>query len=285
MSTPNLNPEIASICEQMESFEAPKSLANTGTGSRLEGSEFESLVQQMWNAFSELCCANGAKREERLGARFRKKLVWHRRIFHELTVGERQLIVPYKDELDERARMTGEPDQSWLETEYTVHSLVENFPGKDKVIRDYAPSKGRFAEKAYPSMYDGMSTGFDDTVLLVKAGALHEKILLEYKTAKSSNRRQVDGNAHERLSFQIMQYLEVATRYTQCSLMILANGAFVRYKNKYHVNFHIQAERLKKFPWFTMEYACTQPEYQKFLSGLLLWLFNDKPRSGVAAVD
>lgn len=103
---------------------------------------------------------------------------------------------------------------------------------------------------------------------------MREKILLEYKTAKSSKGRQIDGNAHERLSFQIMQYLEVATRYTKCSLMVLANGAFIRYRNKYHVSFHVQAERLKNFAWFSMEHACTAPEYTCFLTGLLAWLFD-----------
>jgi hypothetical protein len=102
---------------------------------------------------------------------------------------------------------------------------------------------------------------------------------MEYKTAKSSAQRQIDGNAHERLSFQIMQYLEVATRYTKCSLMVMANGAFIRYRNKYHINFHVQADRLTNFSWFSMEHACTASEYARFLSGLLCWLFEGTPRA------
>ncbi len=128
-------------------------------------------------------------------------------------------------------------------------------------------------------MYAGMSTGFDDTIVLVEAGVLREKILLEYKTAKSSKGGQIDGNAHERLSFQIMQYLEAATRYTKCSFVVFANGAFVRYKNKYHVNFHVQADRLSNFAWFSMEHACTSNEYARFLASLLSWLFEGMPRA------
>jgi hypothetical protein len=101
---------------------------------------------------------------------------------------------------------------------------------------------------------------------------------MEYKTAKSSGGRQIDGNAHERLSFQIMQYLEVATRYSKCTLTVLANGAFIRYRNKYHVNFHIQADRLANFAWFSMEHACSITEYSRFLEGLLGWLFEGTPR-------
>ena len=75
-----------------------------------------------------------------------------------------------------------------------------------------------------------------------------------------------------------MQYLEVATRYTRCSLQVMANGAFIRYRNKYHVNFHVQAERLRNFAWFDMGYACTAEEYERFLAGLLSWLFDGKDR-------
>lgn len=116
-------------------------------------------------------------------------------------------------------------------------------------------------------------------MVLVEAGVLREKVLLEYKTAKSTRGRQVDGNAHERLSFQILQHLEVATRYTRCSLVVLANGAFVRYRNKYHVTFHVQTDRLRNFAWFAMEHACTVDEYARFVTGLLGWLFEGRPRS------
>lgn len=260
----------------MEAFEASESVANTGTGSRLEGGEFEVLVQGMWNSFSDLCVAGGAARTQETGARFRKKLVWHRHIVHQLIVGDRRLVIPFQDVRDTGA---GGADPRWLETEFAVQDLVEQFPGTANAIRDYAPAVGPFTDERYPAMYAGMSTGFDDTVVLVEAGVLREKILLEYKTAKSSRGGQIDGNAHERLSFQIMQYLEAATRYTKCSFVVFANGAFVRYKNKYHVNFHVQAERLNNFEWFSMEHACTATEYTRFLSGLLSWLFEGTPRT------
>ena len=275
-SSPALSPDVLRLAATMEAFEASESVANTGTGSRLEGGEFEDLVQRMWNAFSDVCVARGAVRAEEIGARFRKKLVWHRHIVHQLVVGDRRLVVPFQDVRDTDA---GTPDPRWLETEFAVQGLVEQFPGTANAIRDYAPAAGPFTGERYPAMYAGMSTGFDDTVVLVEAGVLREKILLEYKTAKSSRGGQIDGNAHERLSFQIMQYLEVATRYTKCSFVVLANGAFVRYKNKYHVNFHVQADRLRNFAWFSMEHASTANEYTRFLSGLLSWLFDGTPRT------
>lgn len=135
-------------------------------------------------------------------------------------------------------------------------------------IARYAPPHGPFADDRYPRMYEGLSTSFDGTMLLEDGGVLKHKVLLEYKTGKSSAGRHIDGNAHERLSFQVMQYLEAATRYTRCSLVILANGAFASYRNKYHVSFHMQADRLANFAWFNMRYLCTAPEYLAYLQDM-----------------
>ena len=70
----------------------------------------------------------------------------------------------------------------------------------------------------------------------------------------------------------MMQYLEVATQYTKCSLVVIANGAFARYKNKYHVSFHTQADRLSNFAWFKMDFLCTVLEYARFINSLLAWV-------------
>lgn len=58
--------------------------------------------------------------------------------------------------------------------------------------------------------------------------------------------------------------------------MVIANGAFVRYRNNYHVSFHIQARRLARFPSFSMNDACTKPEYVRFLMSKLSWLLEGK---------
>ncbi len=71
---------------------------------------------------------------------------------------------------------------------------------------------------------------------------------------------------------------QVATRYTRCSLAVLANGAVIRYRNKYHLNFHIQADRLSNFSWFSMDHACTVAQYDRFLMGITSWLFDGTPR-------
>ena len=259
-----IGPVLTETLLRLEKFEASGSVPNTATGKRSEGAQFETHVKDMWTAF--------AGRAEALGAVL-KVVGVDRRHYAKLAHDDRALLVPILSDIQEIS------EERWLEVSFDVKNLVESYPGTSTAINKYAPSSGKFSGERYPRMYRGLKTKFDDTILLIDRGILHEKILLEYKTAKSSRKRNIDGNAHERLSFQIMQYLEVATRYTRCSLMIMANGAFVRYRNKYHVNFHVQADRLKNFSWFKMDYACTSDEYSCFLESLLLWLFHGSKRA------
>lgn len=267
--TPSPTPDILKLAEQIEAFEASKSVANTGTGARRDGEDFERLIARLWQCFRRVAEAGGAQVSVVAGVGTRR--------YAKLTVGARSMFVP----TSASAAVTHpNVEQSrWLEVVFGVNDLIAAFPTEAKVVREYAPESGPYAGSQYPTIYSGLSTKFDDTVVLVDGGVLREKIMMEYKTAKSSRGKQIDGNAHERLSFHIMQYLEVATRYTKCSLMVMANGAFIRYRNKYHVNFHVQADRLTNFAWFSMEHASTATEYTRFLTGPLTWLFDGTPRS------
>jgi hypothetical protein len=266
---PPLNPKLQRLAESIEEFEASKSVPNTGTGARREGEGFERLIAQLWLTFRHVAQAGGAQVSIIAGDGKRR--------YAKLSVATRSIFVPTSSS-DALTNPNAE-QQRWLEVVFGVNELVNCFPKEAEAVRKYAPESGPFAGAHYPAIYAGLSTKFDDTVVLVEGGVLREKIMMEYKTAKSSKRRHIDGNAHERLSFQIMQYLEVATRYTNCSLMVMANGAFIRYRNKYHVNFHVQADRLTNFAWFSMDHACTATEYTRFLSGLLSWLFEGTPRN------
>ncbi|MBP6964360.1 MAG: hypothetical protein KBC96_08145 [Armatimonadetes bacterium] len=257
------------ILERMDRYEASESVANTGTGARREGEGFEHLVAELWVAFREAAQSNGAALTIVASE--------GRRRYARLTSDGRSLFVPASHSDEPTCRQL-----RWLEVAFGVPTLIDSYPGTGEAISRYAPSAGPFAGTDYPKMYGGLTTRFDDTVVLVANGVLHEKILLEYKTAKSSRGVQIDGNAHERLSFQIMQYLEVATRYTRCSFVVIANGAFARYRNKYHPNFHIQAERLRNFSWFSMEHTSAATEYFQFIEGLWSWLFDGTPRQAEA---
>lgn len=250
----------------METFEAGASIANTGTGARREGDQFEKLVYEFWSASASYCVDRGAQPEWIAGPRSR---LWLR-----LVVDDRAVFIPT---LQPVSGASGVAPGNWLALDFLVDELIGAFPGRAEVVDRFAPASGPYANENYPAQFSGMKTKFDDTIVLEEAGVLKEKVLLEYKTAKSSTGRQIDGNAHERLSFQIMQYMEVATRFTRCSLAVITNGAFARYRNKYHVNFRIQAERLASFRWFEMDHLCTTEEYARLFNRLVWWLFDEAP--------
>lgn len=243
----------------MERFEASESRANTGTGSRREGEHFEALVSSMWESAIDHLLEVSSKAM----AVSHGNDSWVR-----IERDDRALYLP--SSLSRPLSQTTHGSQ-WLRLSYPVTELVSSFPGDAEATARFAPHSGPFAGAEYSQMFSGLTTKFDGAVLLEQRGVLVEKLLLEYKTAKSSAGRQIDGNAHERLSFQVMQYLEVATRYPRCSLYVLTNGAYVRYRNKYHVNFKIQAERLNAFSWFTMAFLSHRAEYRQLLQRLIQW--------------
>lgn len=257
--------DLERIAAEMEAFEAGASIANTGTGARREGAGFEDLVATFWDAFRAHLVARGARHAERAsGARSR---TWSG-----LEVGGRIAFLP---EFAGRGRPDSTLPGEWLRLDFPVDDMIDAYPGRQAAVADFAPETGPYARDRYPGMFSRMKTKFDDTIVLQENDTLVEKILLEYKTAKSSKGRQIDGNAHERLSFQVMQYLEIATQYPSCSLVVMANGAFARYRNKYHVNFRVQAKRLTAFRWFRMDHLCVAAEYARITQRVESWLFGD----------
>lgn len=70
----------------MEAFEASGSVANTGTGARREGEDFERMIAQLWLAFRDVAKTGGAQVEVVAGVDTRR--------FAKLTVGVRSIFVP-----------------------------------------------------------------------------------------------------------------------------------------------------------------------------------------------
>jgi hypothetical protein len=264
VNAPSSNHLLKVLASQLESFEASESVASTGTGTRREGAKFESLMALFWDEVALTLKNDGAISTHLSGPGSRNYVALER--------DGRILVLPSTN----AASMATHIARRWLNLTYKVDDLVAAFPGTAHVVDNFSPNEGPYAGPSYPNMYQNLSTKFDDAILFIENGILKEKKLLEYKTAKSSGGTAIDGNAHERLSFQIMQYLEIATRYPKCSLLVIANGAFARYKNKYHVNFHIQAERLTAFSWFDMKHACESSEYLKVVDSLAYWLFETR---------
>lgn len=261
--------ELLEVAQSMYDFEAGASRPNTGTGSRREGHKFEALGGDLWDALAEY--VSGRREATRTRLRGPSNSAWNR-----LDVGSRTLYLPSRFDAK---RLVLSADSRWLSRRYAVENLIAAFPGAQQAVDRYSPDAGPYSGESYPGMWEKRETKFDGAIILVEDGVLREKILLEYKTAKSSKAGiSLEGNVHERLSFQILQYLEVACRYSACSFTIMVNGAFTKYRNKYHPNFHIQADRLRVFRWFEMEYLSTVAEYGRFVSGLCDWLLYGRPR-------
>jgi len=252
----------------MYAFEASQSVARTGTGSRREGEKFELLVATFWDALGDHLKAMGASSEIVTGPHRRGRRLGP--FWTKLSVQGRSMYVPT---LSSGLSTSAPTPAGWLDLDFAVRDLVNGYPGLSHAVSRYAPETGPYSGSGYEEQFAGLKTQFDDTIVLEEDGILQEKLLLEYKTAKSSKKVSLDGNAHERLSFQVLQYLEVATRFPACSLCVIANGAFAVYRNKYHVNFRIQADRLKAFRWFDMQHLCTMEEYGQLANRLTTWLF------------
>jgi hypothetical protein len=264
MTKSDLPKALEQILHDLEDFEASESVAETGTGARREGEAFESLVAEMWKHFAALCKTNGANLkcvQDGFGTRF-----------YMISKNQKVMLVPGGDTAHEE---NSPYDKTWTRLNFKAEELIGKYPGAAEAQERYAPTSGPFSGNNYSQIYTGSSTKFDGTLVMINNGVMTHKVLLEYKTAKSSRGARIDGNAHERLTFQVMQYLEIATLYTRCSMTVLSNGALVRYKNKYHTNFHVQADRLKCFSWFNMNHMSTRHEFADYLAELLKWLKND----------
>ncbi len=133
--------------------------------------------------------------------------------------------------------------------------------------------RGLFCGPDYPKLYDNMSTKFDGVVVMLENGVLKEKMLVEIKSLKSSNRDRIDGNAHERFSYQNLDYLQIAALYPRTSLLLLTNDAILRYRNKYHAGFGIHALRLSyAFCWYKFEMVSSAEQYVRLFGSWKQWL-------------
>lgn len=260
----DLNIAIKSILKAMEDFEGEETKHNIGAGSRVDGKKYEDLISDLWTLVKSFAEQQGAT----------SSIVRNKSRNHvKLSVKNRSLYIPLygKHTYDKKE------ENSALNLSFFVKDIKDKIDSAhNNTAQDYAPRNGVYAGSNYPKMYEGMQTKFDDTIVFEDNGNVVEKLLLEYKTSKASNGKKLDGNAHERLSFQMCQYANIVQSglYKNCSLVVIGNGAFQRYRNKYHLSFHMQEEMLRKFiPGFSCKFAFSKIEYTDFLVPILSWLF------------
>lgn len=280
MDAPPVVP-LDSLAEQLLRVIGGASTAGTPAGSRREGSGFEKAVGETWRRFFEL---------HEPWTEIRRVQIPNQRGPVALEVSNRsvgtQMFIPINAvPQSERYPETSEYfPPAWMQRSFEVSELLESHLG-DRLFEFAPPSREDsrlYWGENYPKLYAGKTTNFDFTIALARNGVLTEKMLFEYKYAKSSGESSVDGNAHERLSFQVLEYLEIAPRYTNCSLNVVTSDAFVQYRNKYHPSFHQQSIRLgDAFRAFTMRLASCRSEYVALFRMLSRFLLTGQelPRS------
>lgn len=130
-----------------------------------------------------------------------------------------------------------------------------------------------FSGDRYPGIYQGKTTLFDGVIAFFEGEVLKEKTLLEIKSLKSSNGRDIDGNAHERFAYQNLDYLEIAALYPRTTLLLLTNDAILRFRNKYHTGLGIHALRLSHaFCWYRFHMVSSVEQYVRLFQSWRMWL-------------
>lgn len=104
---------------------------------------------------------------------------------------------------------------------------------------------------------------------------------IESVTGKSSDGEKLDGNAHERLSYKILQYIEMmqsAEGGNACELFVFGNGAFSQYRNRFYPSTQRHLKRMAAvFEGFRAELAVGVDEYMALTNRILDWLGDRSP--------
>lgn len=252
--------DLTAIGDVIASYSGGPTLSGVPAGGRSEGEEFENAVAQAFTIFSQnirdVALVQGvvpARRGQPRAIKFQARNgPWA------MYLGR----LPATLDVDSTTEEEIPPD--WVLDRYYVADLLESHlgPGPYPFAPRTEMDSAHYYGANYPNMFAGRTTNFDFAGALVVDGVLREKMLFEYKYAKSSNADSIDGNAHERLGFQVLQYLEIALRYPSCSLNVIAAQAFSEYRNKYHPAFNQQAARLgSTFQQVQWRYAANRTEY------------------------
>ncbi|WP_297859261.1 hypothetical protein [Meiothermus sp.] len=263
------------VAHQIASFEDDPSKAGRPTGSAKGGFSFEGLVAKGLNqVIGALRGLHGATPHSVLvGTLSPRKLKTNDGIFA-ISKDQRQIVFRMRNIISGETLTTPiVVKEQWLKRTYKVE---EWYDGKIAELssKGWIPEDGEvFSGHNYSKIHKGLTIEFDGTVLFIEKGALCWKVLLECKSAKSSKKGRIDGNAHERFAYQNLEYLELAALYPRTQLILLTNDAFVRYKNKYHTGFGVHGIRLSNaFAWYDFDMVSTASQYVRLFKRWHAWL-------------
>jgi hypothetical protein len=288
-----LRERLKEIANRIASFEAEKSQKNRPAGSASGGSRFEKEVSQGVADLIALLCKKNFTRLMRVKREFlgpfprRLKPTGDNVVAVENPSTKRCIVFDLSHLTPDLESCSYQgtkiiPD-IWLKKAFPVEEWydlyiedVENMgviPKKHEEALFGEPERIPFAETAYKQIYQGLKTNFDGLILFVEGNELLSKNLVEIKSAKSSKRKRIDGNAHERFSYQNLDYVEISAIYPKTELLLLTNDAYVRYINKYHTGFAVHAIRLSQaFWWYKFSMVSSAGQYFRLFEGWIDWL-------------
>lgn len=254
--------DLATVGELIAAFSGGPSVAGVPAGGRGEGAAFERAIAEAWTLFTGEMQRTTAD----VLVVFPRRPGQDRAIKLKSRNGPWAIYLTFSSDLAQVSdgTVTEDVHPGWLERRFLVSELLEAHlgPGPYPFAPRGPTDSVKYWGENYPGMFAGRTTNFDFSGALVSEGRLLEKLLFEYKYAKSSDRDTIDGNAHERLGFQVLQYVEIAMRYPSCSLNVIAAQAFSEYRNKYHPGFNQQALRLNQtFQQAQFRFAACRSEY------------------------
>ncbi|MGC8817686.1 MAG: hypothetical protein ACP5PX_07920 [Candidatus Hadarchaeum sp.] len=280
-----LREHLQEIASQIASFEAEESQQNRPAGSASGGSRFEKEVSSGIASLVALLCKENIAipmrvRKELSGPFPRRSKLTGDNVVAVESLSTRRFIVFNLENLvlDQEScpyKGTKTVPDNWLKKAFLVEEWcdprIEDIE-KIGVIPDEHEGLP-FAGPAYRQIYRGLKTEFDGVILFVEGDQLLSKTLVEIKSAKSSRRRRIDGNAHERFSYQNLDYVEIGAKYLRTELLLLTNDAYIRYKNKYHTGFAVHALRLgQAFSWYRFSMVSSAGQYLRLFEGWVDWL-------------
>lgn len=268
--------DLRNVANRIASFEDAPSEVGRPTGSAEGGSSFEGLIANgitdVIHFLLELQGASAHSVEVVVDGLSSRKLKTNDGIIA-LSKDHRKIVFRLPGiKLKKTDNSPFVVKEQWLRRTYKVeewyNQKISEFESKG-----WIPREGKFAGRSYPDIHKGLSIEFDGTILFIESGELRCKVLLECKSAKSSNKNQIDGNAHERFAYQNLEYLELAALYPRTQLLLLTNDAFVRYRNKYHTGFGVHGIRLANaFAWYDFDMVSTTSQYIRLFERWHEWL-------------
>ncbi len=271
-----LSEDLKRIAEEISSFEEGPTRTGRPAGSAKGGSNFERLVSSGIAEIAEIVASqttfalntvSGATKS------YGKTKVLPNTCA--LTAGGRQIVFQMPQLSLSTNPSPIEIRRDWLKKVYPVQEWYGPKLGElgDRGWIPHNEENLSFSGDNYPRIYEGLTVSFDGTILFIENGMLRKKILLECKSAKSSDSAKIDGNAHERFAYQNLEYLEIAALYPNTQLLLLTNRAFVQYRNKYHTGFGVHALRLTNaFCWYAFDMVSTPVQYLRLFQSWLRWL-------------